>query len=83
MKARAKAIGLDFVDLVFSPLGYEMLKAAHIKLDGQMTSQLTQMIVDKIINVNIHTTIPISPTFLSQIVKVILNYYWYLAGYIN
>jgi len=41
------------------------------------------MIVDKIINVNIHTTIPISPTFLSQIVKVILNYYWYLAGYIN
>nr|KYP55860.1 hypothetical protein KK1_002085 [Cajanus cajan] len=48
MKARAEASRVESADRVESPPRYEMWIAARTKLDGQMTSKSTRVVVDKI-----------------------------------
>nr|KYP44058.1 hypothetical protein KK1_034482 [Cajanus cajan] len=48
MKVRAKAAGVESADCVESPLHHEMWIAARTKSDGQMTSETTRVVTDKI-----------------------------------
>ena len=49
-KARADASGLDSVDLVEPLPRYELWKAARTRSDGQMTSQSTRVIAERIVS---------------------------------
>ena len=60
-----------------------MWKATHTKSDGQVTSQFAHNIVDKIISTYMHSIILISSIFLGIEVRVIRNYYLYVARFFS
>lgn len=77
MKARRKATWLEFVYLVF-PL--PILRCERLLTrNRQITLEFVQIVVDKIISINIYTTILISPTFTCHVFMIINNYCSYIA----
>ena len=79
MKAWVEEVGFEYTDIVSPPPSYEIWKIARTKSDGQMTSQSTYVIVDKIVSINIFTNIINSITSLSQVVRGILNNCWHVT----